>query len=172
MIRLAIATMSKEKIEGIITGFCKVLNVEKSQIDILAYKSDSNVSDQPFDNDIYIGALNRVNNSLENPSFEYTDFDYVIGCEAGIETFCSTLHFNVQVICIYETKTKKYMYGKSSGWQIQDSDIQCVRKQGLDKYMRGKGLNTVSDLIEGSTRQIMVEDAIKNALYLGKSALN
>ena len=101
MIKVAIATTSIEKIQGIKIAFSRFFHVEEHQIDVFAKKIESGVSEQPFNKQIYIGALNRV----ENIKKETKNADYYVSCEAGIEGFMNTF-FNVQVVCIYENKNK------------------------------------------------------------------
>lgn len=109
--KVAIATNSEDKINGIVLAFSRFFSIEKTEIEVFNCSVDSGVSSQPFDDDIYKGALNRVNNIID--SFVA---DFYVSCEAGIETFLGN-YFNVQVICIYD-KTQKYTFGKSAGWQI------------------------------------------------------
>ena len=164
MKKIAIATMSQEKIEGIKKVFCTFFGFSEFDLDLICKKTKSNVSEQPFNNDTYLGALNRVNNLKEE--LKIANYDYIVSCEAGIESFCKDLYFSVQVVCIYDTTTKKYLYGKSSGWQIPAKDIEIVRASSLDSYMKSKNINSLEQLLLGTTRSDHVCEATKNALCM------
>lgn len=145
--KVAIATTSKEKIRGIVKGFSRFFQIEETEIEVIFQKTNSNVPDQPFNSEIYIGAKNRVNNIKK----ELTEIcDFYVSCEAGIESF-SDCYFNVQVICIFESKNQKYLFGKSAGWQLPSKDIALIKNFTLDTYLiKEKGISKIEELL-GST---------------------
>lgn len=61
-ITLVIATTSEDKIEGIRRGFLEYFPKEEFEIKIYSGKIESGVPDQPFGNDTYQGAYNRIDN--------------------------------------------------------------------------------------------------------------
>lgn len=158
--KIAIATNSVEKIKGIKGA---IERITKESVDVYNQATDSMVSDQPMDNETYDGALNRVNNLLAQ--VDPSNFEYLISCEAGIEVF-RDLCFNIQVVCIFETSSGSYYWGKSSGWQFSKKDLEGVIENNLDAYMRGKGFNSLVKLTgdEEITRQHLVEEATIMAL--------
>lgn len=137
--KVAIATTSSEKIRGITEGFNRFYNIE---IDVTFQKVESGVSDQPFGYDTFKGALNRVNQIMK----AQPDCEYYVASEAGIEIF-GNLFFNVQVVCIYDTKSQRYLYGKSHGWQIPSTDISIIKEGNLDIYLRNKGVTSIEELL-------------------------
>jgi len=164
MIKVAIATTSIEKIQGIKIAFSRFFHVEEHQFDVFAKKIESGVSEQPFNKQIYIGALNRV----ENIKKETKNADYYVSCEAGIEGFMNTF-FNVQVVCIYENKNKNYYFGKSTAWQVPSKDIEVIRKNNLDYYLRQKGIKKIQDIFGNSfSRTESISQAIELALASSK----
>lgn len=61
-INLIIATTSKDKIDGIREAFLQYFPEEQFEIKIYSGKAESGVPEQPFGNDTYQGAYNRINN--------------------------------------------------------------------------------------------------------------
>lgn len=140
--KIAIATCSLDKIKGIKKGFSQFFQIEETEIWVCSRTTDSGVSEQPFDSETYIGARNRVDNIKR-----YIEgCDYYVSCEAGIEGFAG-LYFNVQVVCIFEAKKQKYLFGKSSGWAIPYKDIKEIKESNLDSYLRSKGLRSIEELL-------------------------
>ena len=142
--KVAIATTSSEKVRGITRGFSKIYQLEETEIEIIFQKSLSNVSEQPFDAETYVGAKNRVDNLMN--ALTGQEYDFYVSCEAGIENF-GDIFFNVQVVCIYEVKSQRYLFGKSSGWQIPSIDISEIKENNLDSYLRKKGITCIEELL-------------------------
>lgn len=164
MIKVAIATKSIEKIHGVKEGFHRFFHVEECQIDVFFTQTKSGVSEQPFNKDIYIGAQNRV----ENIKNEYNSANYYVSCEAGIESF-NGIFFNVQVVCIYDSENNKWYFGKSTGWQVPSEDIDEVRKNGLDCYLKRKGVKNIQDILGNSfSRMESIAQATELALASSK----
>lgn len=158
--KVAIATTSSEKIEGIKRGFSRFFQEE---IDIFFQKTESGVSEQPFDSETYIGARNRVD-ALKKALTE--NYDCYISCEAGIESYAG-LYFNVQIVCIL--KNNQYHYGKSAGWQIPSNEIEVIKESNLDSYLRGKGIHCIEELLGPAfSRREAVAQATELALASAK----
>ncbi len=158
--KVAIATESPEKIKGIKETFYRLFKLKENEIEFYSKKTYSGVSEQPFENETYEGALNRV----EDIRKKIPNMDFYISCEAGIELSFNQ-YFNVQVICIYETKTGTYLWGKSAGWSIPSEDIENIRNNNLDIYLRRKGLKSISELLGPSnSRSLAVAQATELAL--------
>ena len=158
--RVAIATDSKEKIKGIKSAFSRFFKIEEEQIEFFHQKVESGVSEQPFNEETYEGALNRVNTLIEKSE----KADFYISCEAGIEEFFGK-YLNVQVICIFDSKNQRYLWGKSSGWQIPSKDIEIIRNSNLDDYLRAKGIQCAEDLLGADySRAEVIAQAVEMAL--------
>ena len=56
-------------------------------------------------------------------------------------------YFNVQVICIFDFQKQRYLWSKSSGWQIPSEDIEIIKNVDLDDYLRKKGITCAEDLL-------------------------
>ena len=79
--KLAIATKSLDKIEGIKIALSRFFVLNESEIKIYATPIESGGSEQPFGDETYQGAQNRTNNIIE----KFPNMDYYISCEAGID---------------------------------------------------------------------------------------
>lgn len=164
MLRVAIATSSQEKVSGIKEAISRFFNMKESEIDFYSKSTESWVSEQPFGDETYEGALNRVNGVRK----EFPKMDFYISCEAGIENAFGQ-YFNVQVVCIFEAKSQVFFWGKSSGWSIPAEDIEIIRKNNLDSYLRGKGIASIEELLGTShSRRAAVAQATELALASGK----
>lgn len=160
MLKVAIATTSLEKISGVKEAISRFFCMKESEIEFYSKSISSGVSEQPFGDETYEGALNRVNGVRK----EFSEMDFYISCEAGIEKAFGQ-YFNVQVVCIYETKTQKFFWGKSEGWSIPSGDIEIIRKNNLDTYLRGKGITSIEELLGTShSRRAAVTQATELAL--------
>ena len=153
------ATNSIDKINGIKLAFSRYFQIEETEIIVHHASAESGVSEQPFNEETYRGAMNRVNTIIPTEGF-----DYYVSCEAGIESILD-IYFNVQVVCIYDNKNKNYFFGKSAGWQIPLKDIGEIKKSNLDKYLRNKGYSCLEDVLgKGYSRSHAVMQAAEHAL--------
>ena len=158
--RIEIATNSIEKINGIKLAFSRYFNIEESSIEVSNKKVDSGVPEQPFNDETYIGALNRVNTLIENSE----KVDYNISCEAGIEEFLEK-YLNIQVVCIYDVNENEYFFGKSSGWQIPSKYNVMIKNSNLDNYLKNKGITSIEQLLGSNfSREKAIAEATELAL--------
>lgn len=158
--KVAIATKSLDKIEGIKKAFSRFFEINETEIKFYSRSVKSGVSEQPFEDETYQGAQNRTQNIMK----ELPNMDYYISCEAGIDVNFGQ-YFNVQVVCIYDSKSKTYLWGKSAGWTIPSEDIEKIKNENLDIYLRGKGLNSIDELLgPANARSTAVAHATELAL--------
>ena len=142
----------------------RFFQVEEADIEFYSMAVESGVSSQPFDDETYQGALNRVKTLRE----KVPEMDYYVSCEAGIESAFSQ-YFNVQVVCMFETKSQMHFWGKSAGWSIPSEDIEIIKKNTLDTYLRGKGLTCIEEILGlANSRRAAVAQATELALASGK----
>jgi len=161
MIKVAIATQSPEKVNGIKDAFSRLF-IMTSEIQFYSINSKSGVPNQPFGEESYKGAQNRVNYVKDL----LPGMDYYIGCEAGIEREFGQ-YFNVQVVCIEHNS--KTFWGKSAGWNIPAEDIKIIQKNNLDSYLRDKGISCIEELLGSDhSRSAAVAQATELALASGK----
>ena len=162
MLKVAIATESPEKVNGIKNAISRLFCMKESEIEFYSSSTESGVAEQPFGDETYQGALNRV----KYLKSKIQGFDFYISCEAGIECACGQ-YFNVQVVCI--DNNSSIFWGKSSGWSIPPEDIEIIRKENLDIYLRKKGISSIEELLGMSySRSAAVAQATELALASGK----
>ena len=178
-ITIIIATESKDKIEGIKNAFLQYFPSEEYTIKIYYGKTESEVDEQPFGNDTYTGAYNRINNIKKRfdgntVNDEKITADYYVSCEAGIDDtnkviikgVPETIYASEQIACVYIPKDDSYTFGKSCSWIIPSEDIEEIRKTNLDSYLRKKECTGLQDIGEGKyiTRSEAVVQAVSSAL--------
>ena len=177
-INLLIATTSEDKIEGIKGAFFQYFPEEEFEINIYSGKTESGVPDQPFGNDTYQGAYNRINNIRKKYEKILKEkgisIDYYVSCEAGIDDTnkviidgkVTNLYASEQVICIYNEKQDSYSFGKSSSWTIPEKDIEEIKKTNLDQYLRARGCKGLEDVGDGKyeSRAEAVMEGTKSAI--------
>lgn len=180
-ITMLIATRSEDKIQGIIKAFAQFFPKEEYEINFYSTKAESGVSNQPFGNDTYQGAYNRINHIKEKYKeiliSQGIDVDYYVSCEAGIDDTNKvvangeiiTLYASEQVACIYDDKKDTYSFGKSSAWIIPNEDIEEIKNTDLDQYLRARGCRGLNDVGDGkyNTREESVMEATKSAIASG-----
>ncbi len=158
--KIAIGTKSKDKIKGIVEAFLDFYEIKSDKLEVVYQSVDSKVPNQPYNEDTYIGAKNRVQ-ALKKI---FSDgIDYYIACETGIEDFNED-YYNVQVVCI-ENKNGQQLMGKSSGWQIPSKAIESIKRTDLDVYLRSLGISSIQEVLgEKFSRDKSVCEATKYAL--------
>ena len=140
--KVEIATNSIEKINGIKLAFSRFFKVEESSIEFFFKRVDSGVHEQPFNEETYQGALNRVNTLIKNSE----KADFFVSCEAGIESFMDN-YLNVQIVCIYDNESKNYLWGKSAGWQVPTEHIERIKNNNLNNYLLSEGITCIEELL-------------------------
>ncbi len=190
IITLVVATTSEDKIQGIKEGFLQYFPEENYDIKIYSSKTESNVSEQPFGNETYQGAINRINNIRKKYEEAINKkeilINYYVSCEAGIDDtnkvfingFEMPIYNSEQIVCIYNPKIDSHCFGKSSSWEIPTEDIEDIKKSNLDIYLRNKGYTALNEVGNGKyiTRKDAVfegtRSAIATMLFLEKNKEN
>ena len=170
-INVVIATKSQDKINGIKEALLDYYPADQYTIQIFFGGAESNVADQPFGNETYQGAVNRVNNIKSQMDkrlkSQGISVDYYIGCEAGIDNTNAVvvngkvvpLYASEQVVCVHRTSDNEYYFGKSSSWTIPAKDIPEINNTDLDRYLRNRGCTGLQDV--GACKYITRKDAVK-----------
>lgn len=145
-------SLNPTKIEAVRTVFESVF--ADHEIEIIGKSVPSNVSEQPFDDDVIKGAIERAKGALE-------DADFGVGIEAGlISNVMLGTHFDVQYCAIVD-RTGKTTIGHGSGFMYPESIMKEVA--------RGKTIG------EAMIRLTGIEDigtSIGAIGYLTKKTLN
>lgn len=181
-ITIVIATTSEDKIEGILDAFKKYYPEDEYEIKVYSSKTDSKVPDQPFGNDTYQGAYNRINNAREKYEEalrnQGINVNYYVSCEAGIDDSnrvvinnkLTQLFASEQVVCIYDAQKDSYAFGKSGSWMIPTEDIEEIKKTDLDQYLRKRECTGLQDVGDGKyiTRKDAVMEGTLSAIASGR----
>ena len=127
--KILIGTKNPGKIEGAKEAFEKYFdNVEINGISV-----DSEVGDQPIDENIMIGAKNRVKNLKKYAKENNVEADYFAAAEAGITSLLGEyIDFNITVI---ENKDGVQSVGVSQGFQIPEKYMDEIKESELGKVM-------------------------------------
>lgn len=160
--KLAIATDNPNKIKGISNAFRSYFPEVELQIE--SAKVESGVGKQPVDNDVFIGAKNR----LAELKTLVPSSDYFISCESGLLKQYG-IYYNVQIVLI--EKEGFQQIGISPAFPIPEEYIDEIINTELgevfDKIFEGKG--GVSILTHYQTNRI---DLIKYSTLMALSGFN
>lgn len=156
---IKVATKNPVKIEAIKAAFDRFL---KEEVVIVGFGVDSGVPEQPINNEVFIGAENRIT-ALKEVCGEY---DYLVSCEGGIINQYG-YYINSQIVLV-ENKQGARGMGLSQGFQVPDSYIEDVRKTDIAQVfdnMFGKGKGGLRFLTNGQVnRKDLVESGTLMAL--------
>lgn len=161
--KILMGTKNPGKIQGAKEAFEKYFdNVEIEGIPV-----DSNVSDQPLNEEVFQGAKNRVKNLKEYANKNNIQADFYIASEGGIQNLlCDEwIEFNAAVI---EDNKGLSSVGMSQGFPIPDKYMDEIKATELGKVMDrifkennlNKGQGGISLLTHGKLTRI---DLTRNA---------
>lgn len=163
--KILIGTKNPGKIEGAKEAFSKYFK----EFDIEGISVESNVSSQPFDKEIYIGAKNRVENLKKYAKENNIDADFYAASEAGITNLLGD-YIDINAVYI-EDKNGLTSFGISEGFPIPEKYLDEIREKELGKVMDrlfegkelSKGKGGISILTKGETTRI---DLTRNAYVM------
>lgn len=158
MTSIVIATENRTKLKAIEEAFEKL-----GPVPIMIFNgvhADSGVARQPFDDEVFTGAENRLNYIKKNYCA-----DYYISCESGIIKVFNT-YYNVQYVII-EDKDGNKSTGLSQGFPIPNKYIDEIKTTSIavvmDRIFNGEG--GIRKLTKGIfTREKLIQDATYMAL--------
>ena len=163
--KILMGTKNPGKIEGARQAFEKYFdNVEIEGIPV-----NSDVGDQPVNEEILQGAKNRVKNLKEYAKNNNIEADYFVSSEAGITNLLGEwIDINCVVI---ENIEALQSVGTSQGFPIPDKYIEEIKETELGKVMDkifsgkelGKGKGGISFLTKDEVSRI---DLTRNAFVM------
>ncbi len=121
------------KNQGKIEGAKKALEHYFSNIEIKGIPVESNVSEQPVNNDIYIGAKNRIRNLKEYSRENNIKADLFLSIESGITN--SLGKWMITNIAIIEDNTDFESYGTSPSFPVPDRLVQNIIDTDLSQVL-------------------------------------
>lgn len=163
--KILMGTKNPGKIEGAKQAFEKYFeNVEINGVGV-----DSDVGNQPVNEEIIQGAKNRVKNLKKYAKQNNLEADFYIASEAGITNLLGEwISFNSAVI---EDKNGMQSVGMSQGFEIPEKYINNILETELGKVMDsvfkgnelGKGKGGISYLTKNEISRI---DLTRNAFIM------
>ncbi len=127
--KILIGTQNPGKIEGAKLAFEKYFQ----EVEIKGIKVDSEVGNQPLNEEILKGAKNRVKNLKKYAMENNIKVDYFIASEAGITNLLGEWYdVNIAVI---EDKQGYQSSGVSQGFPIPEKYIEEIKATELGKLM-------------------------------------
>lgn len=122
MLVVKVATKKPVKLEAIQAAFERFF---EDAVEVFGVEVDSGVPEQPMNDEVFIGAENRII-ALKQVC---GDYDYLVSCEGGIINQYG-YWINTQVILV-ENKEGDRGLGMSQGYQVPDSYIEDIRKTSI-----------------------------------------
>lgn len=127
--KIVIGTKNPGKIEGAKEAF----NNYFDSFEIEGISSSSNVGEQPVNEEIYLGAKNRVDNLIRYMNNNDLEADYYLGIESGITNLLGKwVIINIAVI---KDKNGYESWGTSSGFPVPDKYVEEIVNTDLGQVM-------------------------------------
>lgn len=163
--KVLIATKNPGKIEGAKQAFEKYFN----NIQIGGISVSSDVGNQPVNQEILLGAKNRVKNLKEYAIDNDIEADFYVSSEAGITDLLGEW-IDINAVVIEDSKGFQSV-GTSQGFPIPDKYIEEIKETELGKVMDkifsgkelGKGKGGISFLTKDEVSRI---DLTRNAFIM------
>lgn len=124
-----IATKNQGKIEGA----KKALEHYFTDIEIKGIPVESNVSEQPVNDEIYNGAKNRVKNLKEYAKENNINADLYLGIESGINNALG--RWMITNIAVIEDNNSFESYGTSPSFPVPDKLVEDIIDTDLSQVM-------------------------------------
>ena len=163
--KILMGTKNPGKIQGAKEAFEKYFD----NVEIHGIAVDSEVGDQPFNQEIIKGAKNRVKNLKKYAKENQLEPDFYISSEAGIT---NSLGEWIDINCVVIEDSKGLQsIGTSQGFPIPDKYIEEIKETELGKVMDkifsgkelGKGKGGISYLTKNVVSRI---DLTRNAFIM------
>lgn len=127
--KVLIGTKNKGKIEGA----KKALEHYFENIEIVGIPVESDVPEQPVNDEIYIGAKNRVKNLKEYAKKNKIEADLYLGVESGITNALGK--WMITNIAVIEDNTNFESYGTSPSFPVPDRLVKDIIDTDLSQVM-------------------------------------
>jgi len=165
--KVLIGTNNKGKVEGAKQAFETFFK----DVEVLGVPVDSNVAEEPVNDEIYKGAKNRVNNLIKYANKNNIDCDYYIGIESGITNKLGK--WCIIQIAVIKDKNGYESFGTGPAFPVPDKYVEEIINTDLgklmDKIFNGNGLRVEKGGIahltkDAITRYDMTREAFIMAL--------
>ena len=127
--KVIVASKNPGKIEGAKLAFAEYFK----EFEIEGIKADSDVSDEPVNDEIYEGASNRVKNVRRIAKEQGKEADFYVAVESGITNRLGEwIIINIAVI---EDKNGFKSWGTSAGFPVPEKYVEDIINTDLGKVM-------------------------------------
>lgn len=152
--KVLIATKNQGKIEGA----KKALLHYFEDIEICGIPMESNVGEQPVNDDIYIGAKNRVKNLKEYAKENSIEADLYLAVESGITN--SLGRWLITNIAVIEDTKDFESYGTSPSFPVPEKLVQDVINTDLSQVMNNIFVKDDERHNKGGGIQLLTHDKV------------
>lgn len=151
--KVLIGTNNKGKVEGSKQAFEKFYK----NVEVIGIPISSDVSDEPVNDEIYIGASNRVNNLVKYAEQNNIEADFFIGVESGITNKLGK--WCIIPIAVIKDKNGFESFGTGSAFPVPDKYVEEIINTDLgkvmDKIFKGNGLKNEKGGIAHLTNDVI-----------------
>ena len=116
-----------------INGAKKALEKYYSNISIEGVKVSSDVSDEPVNEEIYMGAKNRINNLINYAKENNLDVDYFLTIESGITNLLGD--YIIINVALISDKEGNISMGTSAGFPVSNKYLDEIISTDLNKVI-------------------------------------
>lgn len=127
--KILIGTQNPGKVEGAKRAFEHYFK----DFEIEGIKVESEVSEEPVNDEIYLGAKNRVENLKKYAKQNNIDIDYFVAVESGITN--SLGRWAIINVAVIEDKEGVESFGTAPGFPVPDKYVDEVINTDLGKVM-------------------------------------
>lgn len=127
--RILIGTKNPGKIQGAKEAVKKYFD----DFDIEGVSVESEVGEQPVNDEIYLGARNRVNNAIIYANENNIDVDYFLGIESGITNLLGK--WMIVQIAVIKDKNGYEGFGTGPAFPIPEKYVNKIIENTFGKFM-------------------------------------
>ena len=163
--KVLIGTNNPGKVEGARQAFEEFYK----DVHVKGISVSSDVSDEPVNDEIYIGAKNRVNNLIKYAKKNKIDSDFFIGIESGITNKLGK--WCIIQIAVIKDKNGYESFGTGPAFPVPDKYVDEIINTDLgivmDKIFKGNGLKNEKGGIAYLTKDVITRyDMTKEAFIM------
>ena len=152
--KVLIATKNQGKIEGAKRALLNYFD----NIEIDGIPVESNVSEQPVNNDIYIGAKNRVKNLKAYAQENNIEADLFLAIESGINN--SLGRWLITNIAVIENNSGFESYGTSPSFPVPENLVNDIIDTDLSQVMNKLFVKNDERHNKGGGIQLLTHDKV------------
>lgn len=125
--KVLLASKSKIKLDALKEAFENYFE----NVEVFGVETDSNVRDNPINDEVLQGAKNRLQNLIENVKNKNLSADYFASAESGIVNFFGEWQ-NLTIVIIRNNEGKE-AYAVSAAYPVPEKYIEEIKNSDLTK---------------------------------------